>query len=520
MVEEIQRDEQFWQAVWDGLSSHIAILDDQGVIVAVNRAWRTFALENGLAAEQCGAGIDYPRICESATGPWAEEAIPFARGLRGVLGGELSRFELEYPCHSPERERWFIARVTPLPDPRWRGVLVAHEDITQRKQAEEATRASERLFGGLFEHALSGVALHQVVTDAAGTPVDYVFLRVNPAFEAHTGLSAAAVLGRRVTEVLPGDEMAPFIKTFGRVALTGSPARFETWVEALGRHFQIEAYSPAHGQFATVFTDITERQRAEVERERLARALERKNRELESLVYATSHDLRSPLLNVQGFSRRIENLCRELQNQLPAVEPAGLRESLVSISGEQMQKSLRFILAGVDKMDRLINGLLRLSRLGREGMQLEPLNLDALWRDILAVHAFAIQSAKAVITVAPLPPCLGDATLVNQLFSNLLDNALKYRDPARPLRVSVTGRVEGKRAVYCVADNGVGIAPEQQDRIWEVFHRVRPEDTVSGEGLGLSLVRRVAERHQGDAWVESTPGEGSRFFVALPHSSA
>lgn len=316
-------------------------------------------------------------------------SISFARGLRGVLQGELPRFELEYPCHSPERERWFIARATPLPALRWRGVLVAHENITQR-------------------------------------------------------------------------------------------------------------------------------QRAEAERETLARALERKNRELENLVYATSHDLRSPLLNIQGFSRRIESLCAELQGKLPAVEPAGLREALASITGDQMQKSLRFILAGVDKMDRLINGLLGLSRLGRDGLHLEPLDLDTLWRDMLAVQTFSIQSADAVVAAAPLPPCLGDATLVNQLFSNLLDNALKYRHPARPLRVSVSGRVEGKRVVYCVADNGVGIPPEHQDRVWEVFHRVRSESAVSGEGLGLSLVRRVAERHQGDAWVESTPGEGSRFFVALP----
>ncbi len=121
-----------------------------------------------------------------------------------------------------------------------------------------------------------------------------------------------------------------------------------------------------------------------------------------------------------------------------------------------------------------------------------------------------------MVTIGPLPPCVGDPIAINQVFSNLLDNALKYRDPARPLRVSVSGGMDGGRAVYCVADNGVGIAREEHERIWEIFHRVQPRGAVPGEGLGLSLVRRIVECHGGESWVESAPGEGSRFHIALP----
>jgi signal transduction histidine kinase len=149
----------------------------------------------------------------------------------------------------------------------------------------------------------------------------------------------------------------------------------------------------------------------------------------------------------------------------------------------------------------------------------EKLDLNAMLRDILDALAFSIQTTGVEIEVASLPPCHGDAGQINQVFTNLLDNALKYRDPARPLRVTVTGRVEGARAIYCVADTGQGIAAQHRDRIWEIFFRANPEGAAKGEGMGLNLVRRIVERHQGEIWVESTEGEGSRFHVALPRTA-
>jgi PAS domain S-box-containing protein len=269
-------------------------------------------------------------------------------------------------------------------------------------------------------------------------------------------------------------------------------------------------------RFMGIAMDITQRKQAEAAREALALTVAQKNREIESLVYTASHDLRTPLLNVQGFSRRIDTLCMELQAKLAAVEPANAREVLLSLTREEMPKALHYIQAGVEKMGCLIDGLLRLSRLGRGAASVERLDMDRVLRDVVAVQAFAFESARAAVTIGPLPPCVGDPITINQVFSNLLDNALKYRDPARPLRVSVSGGIEGERAVYCVADNGVGLAREEHERIWEIFHRVQPRGAVPGEGLGLSLVRRIVECHGGETWVESTPDEGSRFYVALP----
>ena len=117
--------------------------------------------------------------------------------------------------------------------------------------------------------------------------------------------------------------------------------------------------------------------------------------------------------------------------------------------------------------------------------------------------------------VETLPDCLGDPTQIGQVFSNLIDKALKYCDPARPLRIGISGRIENGRAIYAVADNGIGIAPEHQAAVFDIFHRLDP-NTAVGEGLGLTLAQRSLDRQHGKIWVESRAGVGSTFFVALP----
>ena len=126
-----------------------------------------------------------------------------------------------------------------------------------------------------------------------------------------------------------------------------------------------------------------------------------------------------------------------------------------------------------------------------------------------------MKEAGAALRVDDLPPCIGDATQINQVFSNLLDNALKYRDPKRPCQINVSGRVKDGHATYAVADDGIGIAPEHQAKAFEIFHRLDPSHG-HGEGLGLAIAQRILERQNGKVWVEAELGRGSTFFVALP----
>lgn len=265
------------------------------------------------------------------------------------------------------------------------------------------------------------------------------------------------------------------------------------------------------------FMDITAKKQAELTRETLTRTLAQKNRDLESLLFVTSHDLRTPLVNIQGFSERLAKCCDQLATTTAQCDlPPAIRQQVQTAITEQIPKAKHFIQTSLAKMDRLINSLLHLSRLDRAGMKLEPLDMNRLMRDVVANQAFQVQASGAQITLDPLPPCQADGPLLNQVFSNLLDNALKYKVADRILRVSISGQCQADRSVYCIADNGIGIAPEHQDKIWLTFHRVNPEGPVAGEGLGLSYVRKIIERHNGDIRLESMPGEGARFYVTLP----
>jgi signal transduction histidine kinase len=178
-------------------------------------------------------------------------------------------------------------------------------------------------------------------------------------------------------------------------------------------------------------------------------------------------------------------------------------------------QALRFIKAGISKMDSLLSGFLGFSRLGRVSLSIGPIDMNSLIAEVVQPMRFQLDQAKVDLRIENLPPCMGDITHTGQIFSNLFDNALKYRDPARPLQVAVTGRVEGGDAIYAVADNGIGIAPEHQAKIFEIFHRLNP-DATTGEGLGLTIAQRILERQNGKIWVESQEGVGSTFFVSLP----
>lgn len=259
-----------------------------------------------------------------------------------------------------------------------------------------------------------------------------------------------------------------------------------------------------------VIHDITLRKAAERAREHLTKELAEKNRELETLIYVASHDLRSPLVNIDGFSRVLEEHWSQVESSL-AESPMSSHH----LSPPMAQESLRFIRSGVARMDVLLEGLLRISRLGRAAVDTGHQDVHGQMSSLIRSLEFQLHEAGATVEVGPLPPCLGDRMMLDQVFGNVLDNALKYRDPNRLLHLSITGRVEDNTAIYRISDNGIGIAENHYSKIFEIFQRLDPENGA-GQGLGLAIAQRCLTRLGGSITVKSKLGEGSVFEVSLP----
>jgi light-regulated signal transduction histidine kinase (bacteriophytochrome) len=285
-------------------------------------------------------------------------------------------------------------------------------------------------------------------------------------------------------------------------------------------YFDISVTPWGKGGFATIFSDITARKMGEKERENLLKELERKNKELESIVYVASHDLRSPLINIQGFSQRLENSMKDLERNLNCMKISPeISQEIFPLIEERIPSALKFIQASGNKMDGLIKGLLKLSRAGRTSLQFKKIDMNNLLENILFSMAFQIEKSGAVIEVEILPFCYGDINQINQVFSNLIDNAIKYKHSERKPVVKINGFMEKDRIIYTVSDNGIGISSDYKDKIWDLFYRLSHDKTIPGEGIGLTLAKRIVERHNGKIWFEGEDGKGSRFYVELPVGS-
>ncbi|MDZ4133554.1 MAG: ATP-binding protein, partial [Dethiobacteria bacterium] len=262
--------------------------------------------------------------------------------------------------------------------------------------------------------------------------------------------------------------------------------------------------------------EVTERKKTEEELALLNSQLKAKNQELEQLIYIASHDLRSPLVNIDGYGRELEYsvtaIKQAVQEQSTSLEALKIA---LNTPSEEIGESLHYIRSSTLQMDALLKGMLKLSRTGRMSLTIGDVDMNVIMAQVITSLDYQLQAAEAEVTIASLPPCRGDSVQISQVFLNVIANAIKFLDPERPGFIRISGDIVDKKAIYCVEDNGIGIAAEEREKIFEVFVRLNPQNG-EGEGLGLTIVRQVLGRLGGAVWVESTPGEGSRFYLTLP----
>ncbi len=269
-------------------------------------------------------------------------------------------------------------------------------------------------------------------------------------------------------------------------------------------------------------SEVTERKKKEEDlrlaNEKLSRRtkdLARKNEEVEAFAYIVSHDLRAPLVNIQGFASQLDTSCRALMECLrTATLPPKTQTSVQTIIDEDILVSLRFIRASTDKFQRLIDALLTLSRTGQQDYKSEEIDVAALVRATLDSLRQNSEKGGTQVTLGPLPRAVGDLTAIGQVFSNLIANALNYLQPGRPGVIEIGGEIKDGMNHYWVCDNGVGIPETAQSRLFQIFQRFHPK-LAPGEGMGLAITKRIVERHGGKIWVESQENIGTTFHFAL-----
>jgi PAS domain S-box-containing protein len=249
---------------------------------------------------------------------------------------------------------------------------------------------------------------------------------------------------------------------------------------------------------------------------RLKNALEEQTKELQSIISIVSHDLRAPLLNIRGFSDVLKNDSRALRKLVGSTDPPPpVAAQLDEIIDESIPEALNFIEVSAKAMHDLVESLVKVARAGLVVPYPQNLNMNRLVRNVVDTIRIKFENTGAVIDVSDLPPCYADRMHITQVFTNLVDNAVKYLDPLRPGRIRIEGKIENGQALYWVSDNGVGIAPEHEQKIFDIFYRVDGK-TGGGEGIGLSVVKRMVERNAGRIWLLSQKGIGSNLFVSLP----
>jgi signal transduction histidine kinase len=243
------------------------------------------------------------------------------------------------------------------------------------------------------------------------------------------------------------------------------------------------------------------------------------NKELQTFTYMISHDLRAPLVNIKGFagelSFSLETVHDVIKDLLPQLND-GQRLAVTTAFESDIPEAMGFINSSVNRMNDFINAILKLSRLGRRELNLEPLDMQALTQSTLETLAHQIEQRRVKVTVGQLPPVVADRTSLEQVLGNILMNAVLYLDPQRPGEIEITGERQDKETVFYIRDNGRGIALEDLPKVFELFRRVGNQD-VPGEGMGLAYVRALLRRCGGRIWCDSAPGIGSTFGFTIPH---
>lgn len=415
---------------------------------------------------------------QEAFGRWLQEKIETVShenrqvAADGTVRNMLWTIMLQYDDDGASLSFWSIAR-----------------DITERMKIEDALRIKNQV----FENSIAS----QSIADKDG-----IITHVNPAFLQMWGYAEKKkAIGNSIGSFFANPTDAnPVLEALGASdAWQGEfLAARKDGTTFISRGFATSLRN-AKGEligYQSTTIDVTQEKEAEALLKEAIEALERSNKELEQFAYVASHDLQEPLRMVASYT------------ELLADRYAGRLD-------EKADKYIAYAVDGARRMQQLINDLLAFSRIGTRVKPFEAVDCSEMMADILNDLSQLIKENGAEVTAGELPTVQADRTQLRQLFQNLIENAIKFHGEEPP-EIELSANRDNQHWMFSVKDHGIGIDPQFFDRIFTVFQRLHPRGAHQGNGIGLSIAKKIVERHNGRIWVESAPGKGACFMFTLP----
>jgi PAS domain S-box-containing protein len=370
--------------------------------------------------------------------------------------------------------------------------LAITRNVTERKQAERA---------GLLLSAIVESSDDAIISK----DLNGIITSWNKGAERMFGYTAAETVGQPITVLIPVGRLDEEPKILARLRRGERVDHFETVRQRKdGTLLDISlTISPVRDTRGTIVgaskiaRDISERKHAEKEQERVQDELRRANQDLEQFVYSATHDLQEPLRTVKIYAELLAKRYGE------------------ALDGEA-REFVQYVHNGATRMQTLLRDLLAYTRVTKFDKPVQIADANEALQAVLSNLAAAVSESGAHITVAPLPSLPVHGTHLQQIFQNLISNAIKYRSPERRPEVHVTAERQNEQWVFAVRDNGIGIDPEYKENIFGLFKRLHTSDEYSGTGIGLAICQRIVDQYHGRIWVESEPGRGSTFRFTLP----
>jgi PAS domain S-box-containing protein len=510
---KVEESEQRFRTLANSISQLAWIADADGWIYWYNNRWYEYT---GTTLEEMQG--------------WGWEKVHHPDHIQRVLAivkegwKKPEPMELTFPLRGKDDQyRWFLTRVYPVlgEDGKIMQWIGTNTDIDEQKRLEASleqkvrTRSSElenqrNLFDNVLKNSSNGISVTEMVRDENGNVIDALTILANDAAVNLTGLPKDVYLSKTANELDPNILSSPYGLTCIKTLNTGEPSFIQYFLEVTGRWLELTISKMDNEHLIHIFTDVTPIKEAQIQLETTVGELKRSNVNLEEFAYAASHDLKEPIRKIHFYSNRLKSV---LNDRL----------------GVEETKSFERIEMASKRMSSLIEDLLSYSQVNLHPRIYEEVDLNEIIDLVLNDLDLAIEEKNAKISVAKLTTIQGHHRQLQQAFQNLIGNALKYSKPGIITEIKITGEmVKGKDQQFTsqfpqkhfylinVSDNGVGFEQTDVERIFNVFTRLHGNTYNKGTGVGLSIVRKVIENHNGLITAESEPGKGATFKIYLP----